>query len=405
MLEKYADLIVRIGVNLQEGQELMIVNPPLFAQELVHAVTKKAYQAGAKVVSVLWQDQMIRKLQLQYGSHASREAFAKWSVDVLVEHAARGEAQIVINGRDPDLYLGEDPEAVRIMNQTTNKYMKPLNDLITASAMNWCHVSVPVPAWAKKVFPELPADQALSDLWNLIYEICRINQSDSLAAWREHLQALESRADYLNQKAYQRLHYRANGTDLQIGLPIGHIWQGGSALMKNGIRCVPNLPTEEVFTMPHKTQVDGYVRSTKPLVYQSTIIDAFTLWFEAGRVTWAEARTGEKALQDLLQTDEGASMLGEVALISKNSPVGRSGYTFHNMLYDENSTCHLALGRAFKINIENGYQLDNAEFSARGGNNSLIHADFMIGSDTLNIDGIAANGHTEPIFRAGDWVI
>jgi aminopeptidase len=264
-------------------------------------------------------------------------------------------------------------------------------------------VSTASPSWAKKIFPELPVEQAQSKLWEAIFSACRIDLPDPVQAWMDHTDKLIKFRDYLNAKRYTTLHYTAPGTDLTIGLPEKHLWEGGGGTFKNGIFCIPNLPTEEVFTAPHKDKVDGVVKSTFPLNLQGVLIEDFSITFENGCAVEVTAKKGEEDLRKLIETDENAGRLGECAIVPNSSPIGQRGFLFYNTLFDENASCHLALGNAYRYSIEGGSDMTEEEFAAHGGNKSLIHVDFMIGSAEMNIDGIQPDGTLEPILRQGEW--
>ena len=402
-LEKYAALAIKIGVNVQPGQRLLIINAPPETAPFIRALTKAAYQAGARYVGVLWQDEHLGLIRLQHGSRESLSEFPTWTVDAMRQVAEEGGAHLSISARTPDILSGQDPEALKIIQQAANQHMQPISQLVMNVAMNWSVAGAVVPGWAAKVFPDVPVEQAIAQLWDAIFDACRVKEADPVAAWEQHIITMQRRGDYLTHKGYTALHYRAAGTDLMVGLPAGHRWISGRVTAGNGIPCVPNLPTEEIFTLPHRERVDGIVTSTKPLVYQGVSIENLTLKFENGKVIEAHADKGETDLNNLIQVDDGAARLGEVALVAHSSPISKLGFLFHSMLYDENASCHLALGRAYKIALDG--KLDDAAFTAAGGNNSLIHADFMIGSAQMDIDGIRADGEREPIFRAGEWVI
>ncbi|MBN2472789.1 MAG: aminopeptidase, partial [Anaerolineae bacterium] len=271
------------------------------------------------------------------------------------------------------------------------------------SAMNWLVVSAPTKAWARKIFEGASDDVLVPALWDAIFATCRINASDPVAAWEAHLAGLAARHAYLNDRRYTALRLAGPGTDLTIGLPEGHIWMGGKVTSGNGITFTPNLPTEEVFSMPQRDRVDGTVASTKPLNLGGSLIENFSLTFKDGAVVDVQAEKGEEHLRKLLDTDDGARRLGEIALVPHSSPISASGLLFYNTLYDENASCHVALGRAYRMTMENGGAMDDDAFAAAGGNNSLIHVDFMIGSGELDIDGIMASGEAEPVMRGGEW--
>ncbi len=406
-LEKYAEVLVKVGVNLQPGQRL-VVPAPLEGRDLVHAVTRQAYRAGAAVVEVIWTDPIVNKIRLQEAAQDTLDIAPDWVFRHWVDMADAGEATLSINGGDPDLMAGIDSKRLNIHSKAERQARRALGERISAMKMNWSIGMTPHPALAAKIFPDLSTDAAVARLWDVIFEMCRITangaaSADPVGLWQAHVESLKARTRYLNDKRYSALHYTAPGTNLRIGLPNNHIWEGAGSEAQNGIFCVPNIPTEEIFTMPHKDQIDGVVSSTKPLVLNGTLIDQFTLQFSEGRVVSVKAETGQEVLEDQINIDEDARSLGEVALVPHSSPISQSGLTFFNTLYDENASSHLALGRAYRFSMAGGVQMTEAEFSAAGGNISLIHVDFMMGSDQMNIDGITADGTTEAVMRAGEW--
>jgi aminopeptidase len=277
-------------------------------------------------------------------------------------------------------------------------------ELITRHQINWTIVSYATPAWARAVFPDDPIEVAQAKLWDAIFTASRIDGNDPVANWREHGAYLHRRVEFMNAKRYAALQYRAPGTDLRIGLSDGHLWQGGGSVAANGIECQPNIPTEEVFTTPHKDRVDGFVTSTKPLSYQGTLIENIKVRFEHGRIVEATATQGESVLNQMISTDEGARRLGEVALVPHSSPIAASGLLFWNTLFDENAASHIALGQAYSTCLIDGDKATPEELTARGANSSLIHVDWMIGSGKMDVDGISANGTAEPLMRQGEWV-
>jgi aminopeptidase len=258
--------------------------------------------------------------------------------------------------------------------------------------------------WAARVFPQLPREQQVPRLWDAIGALCRLDRPDPVVAWEEHLKALALRRDYLNAKRYAALKYTGPGTELTIGLPEGHLWVSGRSESRSGIAFAPNLPTEEVFTMPHADRVDGTVRSTKPLSYGGTVIENFELTFAGGRVVRVAAERGQAVLQQLVDTDAGAARLGELALVPHGSPVAQSGLLFYNTLFDENAASHVALGSAYKFTMSGGENMDDDAFERAGGNRSAVHVDFMIGSPALDVDGVLPAGTSEPLMRRGEWV-
>jgi aminopeptidase len=281
--------------------------------------------------------------------------------------------------------------------------VRPFRELIAKNQTNWSVIAAPSQAWADVVFPALPADRRVPELWKAIVRLCRLDRADPIGAWEEHLAALAARRDLLNARRYAALKYRGPGTELTIGLPDGHLWVSGRSQSLTGIPFAPNMPTEEVFTMPHKDRVDGIVRATKPLSYGGTLIEGLTMRFEAGRVVQVTAEQGEAILQQLIDTDAGSARLGEIALVPHSSPVAQSGVLFYNTLFDENAASHVAIGSAYRFTMDGGEAMSDAEFERAGGNRSATHVDFMIGSDELDIDGVTRDGTAEPLMRRGEW--
>ena len=281
---------------------------------------------------------------------------------------------------------------------------RPAMEQITKFNINWNIIAAATPDWAQLVFPGIPVDQAVEKLWNAIFTACRIDQPDPVAAWKAHDANLHKRADFMNARRFHALQYHGPGTNLKVGLADDHKWLGGGSFAHNGVYCIPNMPTEEIFTTPHKNRTEGTVRSTKPLSHQGTLIKDIEVRFENGRIVEAHASAGESVLQKMIDTDEGGRRLGEVALVPHSSPISASGILFYNTLFDENAACHIALGQAYSTCIENGENMKPEELAARGANESLIHVDWMIGSGEIDIDGLHADGKTEPLMRKGEWV-
>ncbi len=294
-------------------------------------------------------------------------------------------------------------DLVAKVQQATARGARPFREHISRNLTNWVVVAAAAPAWAARVFPGLPPAEQMSRLWGAIARFCRLDREDPIVAWESHLADLAARTEALNRKAYRRLRYTGPGTDLTIGLPAGHIWVGGRSASAAGITFSPNLPTEEVFTMPHKDRVDGVVRSSKPLSYGGTLIEDFSVRFAAGSVVEVKARQGEQVLQTLIGTDPGAARLGEIALVPHSSPIAQSGLLFYNTLFDENAASHVALGAAYKFTMRSGEGMSDEAFEAAGGNRSAAHVDFMIGSPELDVDGVFSDGSAEPLMRKGEW--
>jgi aminopeptidase len=326
-----------------------------------------------------------------------------WLPKALSEHVDQGHAVLSISANDPDLLQGQPPDLVSAVLQATARDMRPFREQLSRNDTNWAIIAAASSAWAAKIFPGVPARAAVSQLWDAIARMCRLEEPDPVAAWETHLANLSARADYLNARRYQALKYTGPGTDLTLGLPEGHIWVSGRSASRKGIPFTANLPTEEVFTIAHKDRVDGTVRASKPLSYGSTLIDGFSVTFERGRIVGMTADRNPDTLQRLLDTDEGARRLGEVALVPHGSPISQSGLLFYNTLFDENAASHIALGNAYKFTLRGGNDMTDAEFEGAGGNRSAVHVDFMIGSGDLDVDGVLAGGEVEPLMRKGEW--
>ncbi len=410
MLEKYADAIVKVGLNLRTGQRLIITLaatrgvPHQFAP-LAREVAKAAYAVGAKYVDVIWGDEEMLRLRAQYAPRDSFGEYSDWQIDAVTKMIANGDALLSIAGANPDLLGGLDAEVVGMMQKTHLQKFSKVGEKITTNAINWCVVAAAGEAWARKVFPKLTPEKAQAKLWKAIFETTRIDQPDPIAAWKEHILKLKARANYLQAKQYSALHYSARGTDFTLGLPDGHKWISAQTTAQNGVAFTANMPTEEVFTLPDRNRADGVVAATFPLSYGGTLIEDFQVTFENGRVVKVNAKKGESALQKLVDTDEGSHRLGEVALVPASSPIAQRGHLFYNTLFDENASCHIAIGRAYRFTLVGGEELNDEEFMAQGGNVSLNHVDFMIGSPKMDIDGVKQDGAREPVMREGEWAI
>lgn len=409
-LAKYADLIVHVGLNLRAGQKLVIGGKnfsrgaPLASAPLVRKVTESAYKAGARLVEVLWDDDQLHLIRLAHAPRDSFDEYPTWRTRGIIEAAQNGDAIFTIFAENPDLYAGQDAELVSHTQHVMERNLKPGTDLLMKNAYNWTLVSVPTVGWATKVFPKLSEEEAMSQLWETIFRLCRLDREDPVAAWKEHVRNLTQRSDYLNAKQYDALHYQGPGTDLTLGLPAGHIWKSAeSTTNTTGITFTPNLPTEEVFSMPDKNRAEGRVRASMPLNYGGSLVEDFSLTFKDGKVVDYKAAKGDGTLKGILDADEGARRLGEVALVPHSSPIAQSGLLFYNTLFDENAASHIALGRAYQLSLQGGEQMTDEEFAAAGGNYSLVHIDFMIGSNQLDIDGLTQDGQREPVMRKGEW--
>ena len=403
MLDRLGEVVVRIGLNLAAGQEL-VITAPLDAAELVRRITEHAYKAGASLVTTLFTDEIAKRARFRYAPDAAFDTAATWLADGIAQAFRHNAARLAITGEDPALLSGEDPERIARANRANSVANQASLGLITTFAINWNIIACATPAWARTMFPHEPEQDAIDKLWDAIFAASRLDGPDPVAAWRAHDERLHARAAALDACRYAALHFQGPGTDLSVGLADGHKWLGGSGTAANGITCIPNIPTEEVFTTPHRQRVEGFVRSTKPLSYQGTLIDGIEVRFEAGRIVEAHATRGNAVLDRVLGTDEGARRLGEVALVPHSSPISSSGLLFQNTLFDENAASHIALGQAYASCLHDTAGQDAPALASRGANGSLIHIDWMIGSGEIDLDGITASGAREPLMRAGEWV-
>ena len=406
-LDQLASVAVNVGLGVRPGQEV-VVTAPLDAVGLVRLVTVHAYKAGASLVTTLHSDDEATLARYRHAPDAAFDTAAGWMFEGMAAAYRAGAARLAISGENPALLAGQDPGRVARANRARSVAYRPALELITNFAINWNIVSCATPAWAALVFPDLPAEQAMASLWDAIFAASRIDgpgaAKDPVAAWRDHNRAIHARSAHLNSRRYGALHYTGPGTDLTIGLSDGHIWMGGAEEARNGVVCNPNIPTEEVFTTPHRARVDGHVRSTKPLSYGGTLIKDIAVRFEEGRIVDAQASTGLDVLTRMLDTDEGARRLGEVALVPNSSPISQSGLLFFNTLFDENAASHIAVGQAYRTCLEGGTEAGDDELLRRGANSSLVHVDWMIGSGEIDIDGVLPDGGREPVMRRGEWI-
>lgn len=410
LLGKYAEAIVKVGLNLRAGQRLIIFNAtargiPPAGRELTHAVTRAAYQAGARYVEAIWGDEEMQRIRLQNAPADSFDEYPKFSINAILDMIKNGDALLSIYANDPDAYAGLDSERIAAMQKTHLENYGPISAQVSRNAINWCVVASSSPAWASKIFPDLPPAEAEDKLWQAIFETTRAVQPDPVAAWQDHIKFLRKRGDYLQAKKYSALHYKGPGTDLTVGLPYGHKWISAQSLAENGVVFTANMPTEEVFTLPDRHRAEGTVAATFPLSHAGTLIDDFSVTFENGRIVKVHAKKNEAILQRLVDTDEGSTRLGEVALVPASSPIAQRGHLFYNTLFDENASCHIAIGRAYRFTLIGGTELTDEEFISAGGNVSLNHVDFMIGSPQIDIDGIQEDGTREPVMRQGEWAI
>ena len=401
-LDLLAEVAVKVGLGLQSGQELLMT-ASLDALPLARRITEQAYRAGASLVTTLYSDDAVTLMRYQFAPDSSFDHAAKWLYDGMGAAFKSGAARLAIAGGNPSLLSNQDPAKVGRANRAVSEAYRPALELITRHAINWTIVASATPAWAAATFPDDAPEVALAKLWDAIFQTTRINSDDPVAAWKTHDAGLHRRAAVLNEKRYAALQYRGPGTDFRLGLADDHLWLGGGTTAGNGLYCIPNMPTEEVFTTPHKDRADGIVTASKPLSHQGTMIKGIQVRFEHGRVVEARATRGQEVLKKLIDTDDGARRLGEVALVPHSSPIAQSGLVFFHTLFDENAASHIALGQSYSSCLRNGDKLTPEELAAKGANSSLIHVDWMIGSAQLDIDGITASGSSEPLMRKGEW--
>ncbi len=401
-LERLAEVAVEVGINLQEGQNLIITSP-MTALPFARLVAAAAYKKGARDVTFLFNDDEITLARYRYGSEAALDGAPEWLYKGFAEGLENNAARMAISAANPTLLSEQDPDKVSRVNRANLAAAKPAMKYISNFDINWSIAAYPSAPWAKQVFPDLPEEEAVEKLAEAIFAASRIDNNDPVAAWAKHNAELQSRSDWLNDMRFDALHFTGPGTDLTVGLADDHLWTGGSAPSKNGVTCNPNIPTEEVFTTPHAKRVNGVVRSTKPLAHLGTIIDGIEVRFEDGKIVEAKATKGEAVFQKMISSDEGASRLGEVALVPHSSPISQTGILFYNTLFDENAACHIALGQCYAECIVDGHHLTKEQIVEKGGNQSIIHVDWMIGSAEIDIDGIKPDGTRVPVFRKGEW--
>jgi aminopeptidase len=401
-LDRLAEVAIKIGLRLQRGQDLLLTAPTV-ALPLVRKIAEHAYKAGAGLVTPFFSDDEITLSRYRFGSNESFDRAAGWLYEGMSKAFAGNTARLAVVGDNPMLLSGQDPAKVARASKANSMAYQPALEKIVGFDINWNIIAYPSTSWAKQVFPDDSEDVAVAKLADAIFAASRVDKDGAVAAWENHNAGLRERTEWLNGQRFSSLHYTGPGTDLTIGLADGHEWQGGASTAKNGITCNANIPTEEVFTTPHARRVSGHVISSKPLSYQGTLIDNIAVRFEEGRIVDASASRGEEVLNKVLDTDEGARRLGEVALVPHSSPISKSGLLFFNTLFDENAACHIALGQCYSKCFVDGSKLTPEQIAAQGGNKSFIHIDWMIGSDQTDIDGVHADGRRVPVFRKGEW--
>ncbi|AYC30262.1 aminopeptidase [Paenisporosarcina cavernae] len=401
-MAEYAELAVRVGVNIQKGQYLSI-GTTTETLEFTRLVVEKAYEAGAGYVHVQFTDEKINRAFYELAPEDQMSNIPSWIVaqrDYLVDQKG---ASLWIDAEDPDALTGVSVKRLSERSKAFGKALEKFRQATMTDKIAWSIVAIPSPKWAAKVFPNLPEEEQVPALWDAIFKAVRIGEGTAVEQWKAHVDALESRAAMLNEKRFAKLVYRAPGTDLSIELPKNHIWMSGASRTPDNTPFIANMPTEEVYTAPLKNGVNGVVRNTKPLAYQGNIIDGFELTFENGKIVKAHAAIGDDILQEMISNDEGSAYLGEIALVPHKSPISDSNILFFNTLFDENASNHLAIGEAYPTCIEGGRDMNEEQIKAAGLNVSITHEDFMIGSEHMDIDGIQEDGTEVAIFREGNW--
>ncbi|SPF31214.1 Aminopeptidase 2 [Candidatus Desulfosporosinus infrequens] len=405
LLKKYAQLIVRTGINLQKKQTL-VISAPIECAPFTRLIAEKAYQEGARDVVIQWRDELFSKIRFLNAPEEIFEEFPEWQKEFYLSYVHQGAAFLSISASDPELFKDVNPERITKSQKASNTALKAYRDRLMSNKNTWCVVSVPTASWSKKVFPHLSEEESLEKLWDVIFKTVRVDTENPVISWEEHKANLIRRMDSLNSLALKSLHYKNSfGTNLNIELPENHIWLGGSEFTPEGIEFIANMPTEEVFTLPKKTGVNGQVFGSMPLNYNGNLIENFSMTFKEGKVVDFSAEKGYEILKSIIETDEGSHFLGEVALVPYDSPISNSNILFYNTLFDENASCHLALGKAYPVCMKNSEKMTRDDFLALGINESLVHVDFMIGTSDLEILGMTLDGKEIPIFRNGNFAL
>ncbi|MBA5812502.1 aminopeptidase [Enterococcus faecium] len=402
LLKKYARLIAETGVATEKGHTV-VLQISVDQAPLARLITQEAYKLGAAEVIVQWTDDQIQREFLLHAATDRIENVPQSKIYQADEWLEKGASRISVVSADPDAFAGVDSQRVASYQAAAGKALMNLRKATQANKVSWTVVAAAGKQWAAKVFPDLPEEEQVDALWDQIFKTTRVYEEDPVLAWKKHDEKLAKKAEELNQEQFSALHYTAPGTDIIIGLPKNHLWEGAGSYNARGKKFMANMPTEEVFTAPDSHRVDGYISSTKPLSYAGTIISGMKFTFKDGKVVDFSAEQGEDVLAKLLDTDEGARRLGEVALVPDPSPISQSGIIFFNTLFDENASNHLALGSAYAFSVKGGTEMSDEELAEAGLNRSQTHVDFMVGSDKMDIDGVREDGSTVPIFRNGDW--
>lgn len=401
LLEKYAEVAIKVGVGLQEGDRLLI-RSSVEAIDLTRRVVEKAYEAGAVNVEVLWSDDAISRARFTKGSEEASQVVSG-RAEFNLRALETGDLFLTIMAEDPDAFAGVDVARLGAFQKANGEFLEPLARTMGSLQRNWSIIAAPTPAWATKVFPKDEADVAVEKLWESIFNACRVSSGDPVAEWEDHMRSLDDRRRYLNGRGYVSLRYAGPGTDLTLGLPNNALWVGGNVATPEGRPFAPNIPTEEVFTSPHRLEAEGSVRATKPLSLFGNLVDGFSLEVSEGKIVGAVAEKGQEVLDQLLATDEGSMRFGEAAMVPMSSAVAAEGLVWNNVLYDENDGCHIAIGRAYPTCVQGGTDMSPDEALEAGLNMSTAHVDFVVGSPDLTVYGLRSDGAEEPIIANGEW--
>ncbi|HDP5854820.1 aminopeptidase [Staphylococcus aureus] len=404
-LQQYAELLVKVGMNVQPKQPVFI-RSSVETLELTHLIVEEAYHCGASDVRVVYSDPTLKRLKFENESveHFANHEIKSYDVEARMDYVKRGAANLALISEDPDLMDGIDSQKLQAFQQQNARAFKGYMESVQKNQFPWVVAAFPSKAWAKRVYPELSVEEAYIKFIDEVFDIVRIDGNDPVENWRQHIANLSVYAQKLQKKNYHALHYVSEGTDLTVGLAKNHIWEDATSYVNGKEQAfIANIPTEEVFTAPDRNRVDGYVTNKLPLSYNGTIIDQFKLMFKDGEIIDFSAEKGEAVLKDLINTDEGSRRLGEVALVPDDSPISNRNTIFYNTLFDENAACHLAIGSAYAFNIQGGTEMTVEEKIASGLNDSNVHVDFMIGSSDLTIYGIFEDGSKELVFENGNW--
>ena len=407
LLNKYAAFTVQVGVNVQKGQTL-IIRCPVEGAYFGRACMEAAYKAGARDVVIRWEDEKAARIRMELGEEEALSETKPYELRSYLDYAESegGCCLLAIHASDPEIFKGLDTAKINRVSLAKQEAMKSWREYTMKDRVQWCVVAIPTPAWAASVFPGLDEDEAQEKLWSAIFDVCRVTGGDPVSAWKEHVAKTSACRDKLNELQLESIHMTsANGTDLTVGLAEGHTWEGACSKAENGAVFIANVPTEEVFTAPHRERVNGVVKGTKPYVYNGQLIEGFSVAFKDGVVVDYSAEKNAELLGQLLDSDEGARRIGEIALVPASSPINRSGLLFYNTLFDENAACHIAFGAGYPTTVKGGAAMTTEELLACGVNDSAIHEDVMVGAEDMTITGLTKSGETVTIFENGEWAI